>query len=620
MACLGLVEERADRHHACVVDQHVDMAAAIGAGLVEERREGFTIGDVEGIARDLAELGELHDGRLLKRHVAVADDHPRSAGQQRLGGRVSDAAGGAGDRDGLAPDVVHAAELYMCQVFGGRGLGVGYPQLAIHPQVARSRPCLRSEVGSRIECMFESSDDVGLVAVIEETTARRGRRRGAAHGRDRLSWSAAASATTPTIPGVVGLRCVGFGSRRGRCGDEYQPSQGLRADAHRRDPARSPAPCGRVVQGGSAQCSGDIGYHLADQVDHRRRGMGTDRHRYSGAGPQWGPLAEDKLIAAVDALVLRFDRSAVIASQCRGANPGLHRRRLGGRGRADLDLGQTTRPLMPRCWTRRWRRWPPRCATTIPARRGAPRRRVRRIANGNDHLPVAANRRPARVANQPAPKSSVVVNVLTDQTAVDAARSACVPDQRPPKRPASPRHPRHPRHLRRLRGRRCGHRDPVGHRDAAHSAPGRPLAQRRQIASAVRPQRGPRTPLPAFDHSRISSGARDLTCRFPGCTAPAERCDIDHVVPYPIGWTHAANLACLCRKHHHLKTFWTGDWALTLLPDGAAIWTSPTGRTYTTHPGSRSHFPHWDTTAGGLPPPTSIRDIQRRQGFDDAPP
>ena len=109
--------------------------------------------------------------------------------------------------------------------------------------------------------------------------------------------------------------------------------------------------------------------------------------------------------------------------------------------------------------------------------------------------------------------------------------------------------------------------------------------------------------------------ARDLTCRFPGCTTPAERCDIDHVVPYPIGWTHAANLVCLCRKHHHLKTFWTGDWALTLLPDGAAIWTSPTGRTYTTHPGSRSHFPQWDTTTGGLPPPRQSETFSAGRGL-----
>src|SRR4029078_403868 len=29
--------------------------------------------------------------------------------------------------------------------------------------------------------------------------------------------------------------------------------------------------------------------------------------------------------------------------------------------------------------------------------------------------------------------------------------------------------------------------------------------------------------------------ARDLTCRFPGCTTAAECCDIDHVIPYPLG-------------------------------------------------------------------------------------
>ena len=94
---------------------------------------------------------------------------------------------------------------------------------------------------------------------------------------------------------------------------------------------------------------------------------------------------------------------------------------------------------------------------------------------------------------------------------------------------------------------------------------------------------------------------------FPGCTTPAEFCDIDHVIPYPLGATHPSNLACLCRKHHHLKTFWTGDWELRLLPDGAAVWTSPTGRTYTTHPGCRSYFPDWDTNTGELPPPPHRR-------------
>jgi hypothetical protein len=82
---------------------------------------------------------------------------------------------------------------------------------------------------------------------------------------------------------------------------------------------------------------------------------------------------------------------------------------------------------------------------------------------------------------------------------------------------------------------------------------------------------------------------RDLTCRFPGCEAPADVCDLDHTIPYPVGPTCASNLGCLCRKHHLFKTFW--GWQLRQLPDATMIWTSPSGQTYTTHPGSRLLFP-----------------------------
>ncbi|WP_231737332.1 HNH endonuclease [Mycobacterium sp. IS-1742] len=86
---------------------------------------------------------------------------------------------------------------------------------------------------------------------------------------------------------------------------------------------------------------------------------------------------------------------------------------------------------------------------------------------------------------------------------------------------------------------------------------------------------------------------RDLTCRFPGCDQPAHRCDIDHAVPYPTGPTCASNLRCLCRKHHLLKTFWTGKtgWRDRQFADGTIVWTSPTGQTYTTRPGSALLFP-----------------------------
>jgi hypothetical protein len=83
---------------------------------------------------------------------------------------------------------------------------------------------------------------------------------------------------------------------------------------------------------------------------------------------------------------------------------------------------------------------------------------------------------------------------------------------------------------------------------------------------------------------------RDLTCRFPGCDRPATEADLDHTIPHAEGGaTHASNLKCLCRLHHLVKTFWA--WRDRQLPDGTVIWTSPSGRTYVTTPGSALLFP-----------------------------
>jgi hypothetical protein len=103
-------------------------------------------------------------------------------------------------------------------------------------------------------------------------------------------------------------------------------------------------------------------------------------------------------------------------------------------------------------------------------------------------------------------------------------------------------------------------------------------------------------PEPRYTPSRALADfirCRDLTCRFPHCDKPATLTDIDHTVPYPIGPTHPSNLKCLCRFHHLLKTFWLGalGWHDRQYPDSTIIWTSPTGHTYTTYPGSRLLFP-----------------------------
>ena len=48
--------------------------------------------------------------------------------------------------------------------------------------------------------------------------------------------------------------------------------------------------------------------------------------------------------------------------------------------------------------------------------------------------------------------------------------------------------------------------------------------------------------------------ARDRSCVFPACQAPASRCDLDHLTAWGQGRTTSLNnLATLYQAHHHLK-------------------------------------------------------------------
>ena len=97
---------------------------------------------------------------------------------------------------------------------------------------------------------------------------------------------------------------------------------------------------------------------------------------------------------------------------------------------------------------------------------------------------------------------------------------------------------------------------------------------------------------------RAALRLRDQHCRFPGCPRAAQRCDLDHVIDWAKGGlTDQANLIHLCRRHHRLRhtTGWEAEIITHLLhtggptqsdnqPLGARVeWTSPAGRTYTTH-------------------------------------
>ena len=98
---------------------------------------------------------------------------------------------------------------------------------------------------------------------------------------------------------------------------------------------------------------------------------------------------------------------------------------------------------------------------------------------------------------------------------------------------------------------------------------------------------------------------RDGHCRFPGCSTAADRCDLDHVVPFDHddprrgGWTVPENLACLCRYHHRAKT--AGVWSVSMEPGGTQQWAGPTGQRRTTSPEGLPPTPvELDTVLGDL--------------------
>jgi hypothetical protein len=110
---------------------------------------------------------------------------------------------------------------------------------------------------------------------------------------------------------------------------------------------------------------------------------------------------------------------------------------------------------------------------------------------------------------------------------------------------------------------------------------------------------------------RILIRLRDSRCRFPGCRARAERCEIDHCLSWNDGGhTDLCNLGLLCKRHHQAKTH--GGWRITRsFRDGRCRWRSPLGRIYEHEPPPL--LPPGPRRSGGGTRPPSVPD-------DDPPP
>ncbi|MGV0607091.1 DUF222 domain-containing protein, partial [Mycolicibacterium sp. XJ1904] len=299
-----------------------------------------------------------------------------------------------------------------------------------------------------------------------------------------------------------------------------------------------------------------------------------------------GPLSERRLDEAIDALVHRFDPLAVRTSETTARTRDFHF------GDQDDPAGTTSV----------WGRLLATDAAALKRRvaemmkglcDGDPRSMAERradaigaLATGQDRLSCACGSPTCAGAGSQA--SNVVIHVMADQAAVNNATRATEGEAAPTTE-------------------KRGTAVLLGH----GALPPSLLPWLISRGAKIRPIKTPGLEAePRYEPSAALAEfvrMRDMYCRAPGCDVPADRCDIDHTIPWPLGPTHPSNLKCLCRKHHMMKTFYGGPdgWRDVQLPDGTVIWTAPSGRTYTTHPGSKLFF-EWDTTTANLPPPPDI--------------
>jgi hypothetical protein len=334
---------------------------------------------------------------------------------------------------------------------------------------------------------------------------------------------------------------------------------------------------------------------------------------------RFGPLSVAKTDQAIDAIVDRYDPAA------------LRRTRAAARGRdvvIDSPHGQdgtanlwgtlysTDAAVLERRLTQMARGVCDDDPRTIAQRRADA---LGALAAGADRLACGCGSAdcPAGVdGDQRA--TSVVIHVVADESALTAAPDRHMSGERPA-RPFTPGTPLSEALA--LDPEPCdGIKRPAGRMVSGGAVPAPLLAELIRGGAKVTPV-GLSTDAPAESGYRPSAAlerfvrCRDLTCRFPGCDRPAEFCDIDHTAPFPIGLTHPSNLKCLCRKHHLLKTFWTGmnGWRDEQWSDGTIVWTAPSGQIYSTRPGTRLPFPSLCRSTGELPTtPTVDRPLGDR--------
>lgn len=330
----------------------------------------------------------------------------------------------------------------------------------------------------------------------------------------------------------------------------------------------------------------------------------------------WEPMPVAKAEAAVDEIIARHDPHAVRRTQARAK---------GRRVEVFIDDGDGMSTVWATLFAPDAKAMDSRL-NTLAHRvcENDPRTRAQRradafgaLARGEDRLHCGCGRDDCTAATDPEPTgSSVVYVVVNDDTLADTGAAAAAQDAELDG--VTRRHSTKPLFQMTLvealtppPGESAATRP--GALMGGHVLPGA-VARRTALSATLRRVVHPRDrpPEPRYIPSRALADfvrCRDMTCRFPGCAVPASACDLDHTIPHPSGPTCASNLKALCRRHHLLKTFWSGTpgWCEQQHPDGTVDWTTPDGATYRTTPGSRVLFPSLCvptapvTTSGDVP-------------------
>ncbi|AFM16775.1 protein of unknown function DUF222 [Mycolicibacterium chubuense NBB4] len=406
----------------------------------------------------------------------------------------------------------------------------------------------------------------------------------------------------------------------------------------------------RLPRVAALYCQGRLSFRLISELTWRTHLVDDGRlmtlidDALAAKAEAWGTLSETQLVRAVDAIIERYDPEAV-----RLAKELLRTRdfKIG----ASQDKAETTTAwgllmaadaiVLERRITAIVKTVCDNDPRSIGERRSDA---MGAVAHGNDHLVCRCGSTDCPKAGATAPASHIVIRVIADQAAIDAAHQEIAATE-PPNEPEQPgttnnkavedetddKPPNEPEQPGTTNNKAVEDEtdDKPPNEPADDEAqppkdtglallPGGKIVPTAVLAEAIR--NGAKIvplqlPGPECEAGYRPSAAlaefvriRDMFCRFPGCSVPADRCDLDHSLPWPYGPTHPSNLTCKCRGHHLMKTFWDGPggWSEKQSPDGTVTWTSPSGRAYVTKPGSHLFFPTLNTAAADLPPPPPI--------------